>query len=588
MRPVRPPKGGKRSMCKGRLKAILMSALLGVTAAAGCQGTVGPAGGGGGSDPTGGGGSGMGSGGTSGPGPKATDPGTVPMHRLNQVEYDNTMRDLLGLSPADAHPSIKFNFPPDDRGIDFDNIASVLTVSTPHINTYNNAVSSLVPAALANPTQRALLTTCDLATGGAACARTSLTAFLPRAWRRPVTDAEVGNLMPLVMLAMAQGDSVETGFSLALQAALLSPNFIYRPEFDPTPDSLTPHAVNDYELASRLSYFMWSSMPDDQLFTSAKAGNLHEAGTLATQVTRMLADPKSRALIDNFAGQWLLIRNIDSVTPDSMLFPNFNNALRAAMKSEAQMLFQQVAFNNLPADQLINAQFAYLTDPLAQFYGLPAVGSTQQPVKVTLADSAHRRGLLSQGLLLTVNSHANITSPVLRGKFVLTDLLCESVPPPPDKVNTNLAPDPTGMLTLRQVLEGHLSNPTCAACHSLMDPIGFGLENYNAIGAYRTMDGSLPVDATGMLHGQKFNGESEMAEIIASDPAFSACLANKLFTYALGRMPDLTSANSMDASALASMTDQFKKSGLQFGKLLTSIVSSPSFLSRRANPGGMQ
>ncbi|MEA2700305.1 MAG: hypothetical protein QOI66_4576 [Myxococcales bacterium] len=575
-------------MAKGMTKAVLISALLGAAAAAGCQGDIGPSMGGG-SGAIGGGGTGLGGMGVGGAGPgnKATDPGTVPMHRLNLAEYDNTMRDLLGLAPADAHPSVKFNFPPDDRGTDFDNIAAVLTVAAQHINTYNTAVSSLVPAALANPTQRALLTTCDLATGGAACARTSLAAFLPRAWRRPVTDAEVGNLMALVMLAPAQNDPVETGFALAVQAALLSPNFLFRPEFDPAPDSLTPHAITDYELASRLSYFVWSSMPDDQLFSAAKIGNLHEPATMATQVTRMLADPKARALIDNFAGQWLLIRNIDSVTPDSMLFPNFNSALRASMKSETQMLFQQVAFNNLPADQLISAQFTYLTDPLAQFYGLPAVGSTQ-PTKVDLAASAHRRGLLSQGLLLTVNSHANITSPVLRGKFVLTNLLCENVPPPPDKVNTNLAPDPTGMLTLRQVLEGHVSNATCAACHSLMDPIGFGLENYSAIGAYRTMDGSLPIDATGTLHGQKFNGESEMAQIIASDPEFSACLANKLFTYALGRTPDLTSPNSMDAPALAAMTDQFKKGGLQFGQLLTSIVSSPSFLSRRGYPGGMQ
>jgi hypothetical protein len=393
--------------------------------------------------------------------------------------------------------------------------------------------------------------------------------------------------MTLVTLATTQADSVEVGFDLAVEAALQSANFIYRPEFDPSPASLTPHPVSDYELASRLSYFLWSSMPDDPLFASAKASNLHEPTMLASQVTRMLADPKAQALIDNFAGQWLLIRNIDSVTPDGTQFPMFTNALRAAMKSESQMLFQQVAFKGLAADKLLTADFAYLTDPLAQFYGLPAVGSAQ-PQRVDLSANQQRRGLLGQGLFLTVNSHANITSPVLRGKFVLTDLLCQDVPAPPATVNTTLAPDPTGMLTLRQVLEGHLSNASCAACHGLMDPIGFGLENYNAIGAYRTMDGKLPVDASGMLQGQMFNGELDLARIIGGDPRFPACLATKLFTYALGRTPNSTDPNSLDGATLSSLTDGFVKSGLQFGGLLASIVSSPAFLTRRGSMGGMQ
>ena len=574
-------------MGKGTMKAVLLCA-LGTAAMAGCQGSIGAPG----APP----GQGSGSAGSTGnpgtaggiviPNGKANDPGTVPIHRLTLAEYDNTMRDLLGLPAASAHPSVTFNFPPDDRGTDFDNIASVLTSSTRHITTYNTAVSSLVPAAMASPTQRALLASCDLVMGGATCARASLAAFLPRAWRRPVTDAEIDGLMSFVTLATTQGDSVEIGFELAVEAALLSANFIYRPEFDPTPGSLTVHPVSDYELASRLSYFLWSSMPDDQLFAAAKAAKLHEPSTLSSHVTRMLADPKAQALIDNFAGQWLLIRNIDGVTPDPMLFPKFNDTLRAAMKSEAQMLFQQVAFKGLPADQLLTAQFAYVNDPLAQFYGLPAVGS-MQPQRVDLTGNAQRRGLLSQGLFLTVNSHANITSPVLRGKFVLTNLLCREVPAPPPNVNTTLAPDPTGNLTLRQVLEGHLSTATCAACHGLMDPIGFGLENYNAIGAYRTMDGTLPVDSKGTWNGKAFNGEADLAQIVATDPGFPSCLATKLFTYALGRTPDLTTPTSLDGATLSSLADGFKKSGMQFGQLLTSIVASPAFLSRHAYTGGM-
>jgi hypothetical protein len=511
----------------------------------------------------------------------------MPIHRMNLAEYDNTMRDLLGLAAADAHPSAAFSFPPDDRVADFDNIADVLTLSPRHISCYDAAVTSLVPAAMAKPSQRALLTSCDLVAGGAACARTSLSTFLPRAWRRPVTDTEINNLMALVTIATTQGDSVEVGFQLAVEAALLSPNFIYRPEFDPTPGSPTPHPVSDHELASRLSYFLWSSMPDDALFAAATAGNLHQPATLASHVARMLADPKAHALIDNFAGQWLFIRNIDSVTRDPMLFPQFTNALRAAMKTEAQMLFEQVAFHGVPADQLLTAQFAYLSDPLAQFYGLPAVGS-MQPQRVDLTGNQQRRGFLSQGLFLSVTSHANITSPVLRGKYVMTELLCETVPPPPATVNQTLNPDPTGMLTLRQVLEGHLSNPTCAACHGLMDPIGFGLENYNAIGAYRTLDGTLPIDSTGTLPGgQKFQGELDLARIIGSDPKFPSCLASKLYTYALGRTPDLVDQSSLDGVTMSSLTDAFNKSGLQFGQLVASIAASPTFLTRRGDTGGM-
>ncbi len=546
-------------------------------APAGCTGTIGdqvhePEGPG--SSPANGAGGSLG---TSG---QSLDPGTVAIHRLNLAEYDNTMRDLLGLPAADAHPSATFNFPPDDRGTDFDNIANVLTISPLHVSCYNTAVTTLVPAAMSNPAQRSLLTSCDLAAGGATCAKSSLASFLPRAWRRPVSDSEIADLMAFVTLATTQGDSVEVGFDLAVEAALLSANFIYRPEFDPVPGSMTPHPLSDYELASRLSYFLWSSMPDDTLFAAAKAGNLHEPGTLSSQVTRMLADPKAQALIDNFAGQWLLIRNIDTVTPDAKLFPQFTSDLRAAMKTEAQMLFQQVAFGGLPADQLITAEFAYLSDPLAQFYGLPPVGSTQ-PQRVDLTTNKQRRGLLSQGLFLTVNAHANITSPVLRGKFVLTELLCQSIPSPPKNVNTTLTPDPTGMHTLRQILEGHATNPACSGCHNLMDPIGYGLENYNPIGAYRTMDGLLPVDATGTLDGQNFNGELDLSRIVGSDPRFPPCLANKLYTYALGRMPDLTDANSLDTPTLSSLSDGFKKSGLQFAQLIASITSSPPFLTRR-------
>lgn len=511
-----------------------------------------------------------------------TDPGRVTMHRLNLAEYDNTVRDLLGTT---KQASVAFNFPADDRGADFDNVADVLTVSPLHLSSYDAAATTLVKDALASSTQRSLLVSCDLASGAAACARSSLESFLPRAWRRPVAGTEVDGLMAIVALATSKGDSTETGLGLALRAALLSPNFIFRPEIDPTPDSVVAHPLSEYELASRLSYFVWSSMPDAQLLAAAQAGTLHEPAQLAAQVTRMLADPKAKALVENFAGQWLLTRLMDDTHPDAVLFPSFDAGLRSAFKAEQQMLFREVAFNGLPADQLLTANFTFANDRLAKFYGLPAVGSDELK-RVDLTGNAQRRGLLTQGALLSINAHPDRTSPVLRGKFVVTALLCKDVPPPPPTVNTMVEADNTGGKTLRQVLEQHLFSPSCKTCHSLMDPMGFAMENYDAIGAYRTTDNSLPVDATGTLPttGQSFNGLVELTQIIAKDPAFPACVSSKLYTYALGRglVKDPT---HLDTSALSTMTNKFTTGGLKFQDLVAGVVNSPTFLNRRGEGG---
>lgn len=577
---------------QGWITTAALRVLIGVGAIAGCTGEIGdisargPSGArGGGGAGTGVGGTGVGTAGSGGPTTTTTtgaDPGRVTMHRLNLAEYDNTMRDLLGTT---THPSTDFQFPPDDRGDDFDNTADVLTVSPLHLSCYNAAASALVSAAMAAPAQRARLVSCDLLAGGAACARTSLESFVPRAWRRPVASAEIDRLMALVTSATTQGDSTEVGFDLAVRAAILSPNFIYRPEIDPSPVSLSPHPLNDYELASRISYFLWSTMPDDQLFAAAKAGNLHEPGTLASHVTRMLADPKAQALIDNFAGQWLFIRKIDEATPDPTLFPQFDASLRAALKAETQMLFREVAFNGLPADELLTAQFTFANDRLAQYYGLPPVGSTT-PQRVDLSANLQRRGFLSQAGFLTVNSHSDRTSPVLRGKYVLTELLCQDIPPPPPSVNTKIGADPTGGKTLRQVLEAHVHDPSCAACHGQMDPIGFAMENYDAIGAYRTTDGKLPIDSTGVLPGgEKFGGLLDLAKILGSDSAFPKCMTTKLYTYALGRGVVLTDPNNMDVSTLAAASDAFLANGLKFQELVASIVTSPTFLNRRGDGG---
>jgi hypothetical protein len=388
-----------------------------------------------------------------------------------------------------------------------------------------------------------------------------------------------------VTLATSKGDTVEAGLTLALQAVLLSPNFLFRVELDPTPTATTPHPLNGYELASRLSYFLWSTMPDDQLTAAAAAGTLSNPTTLKAQVTRMLASPKAHALVDNFAGQWLATRAVQEITPDPTTFPKFDDKLRAAMAGETGAFFQDFVAGTLTGDQLLTADYTYVNDRLATHYGLPAVNSTNL-VKVSLTGNAQRGGILGQASLLTVTSHPSRTSPVVRGKYVLTQLLCDDIPPPPANVDVGALDAAGATGTLRQRLEAHRSNPSCAACHGLMDPIGFGLENYDAIGAYRTMDGTDAIDASGTLPGGgTFSGRQELAQLIAGAPAYASCFTTKLYSYALGRLPEMTD-NHLDPWTVYQLAQGYRQNGMRFPDLVSALVSSRTFLERRGEPEG--
>jgi hypothetical protein len=518
--------------------------------------------------------------------PRGTDPGRVTIHRLNRTEYNNTVHDLLGTAtrPADQ-------FPPDDLGLGFDNVADVLTISPVHMQLYQSAAEALVTEALATTgAERAKLLTCDVEAMGDPCVRSILRTFGRSAWRRPVTDAEIDTLMTVVGVARTNGDKWEQGLNLALQAMLVSPSFIYRVELDPSPTSLTPHPLTSYELATRLSYFLWSSMPDAALAAAADAGTLTDKTQLAAQVTRMLKDPKASALVDNFAGQWLYTRLVDDASPDATMFPKFDQPLRDAMKQETTLMFKDIIFGGVAADQLLLANYTYVNDRLAQHYGLPAItGSAMQ--KVTLPASSHRGGFLTQASFLTVNSHPSSNSPVLRGKWILEQLMCQTIAPPPNAAMAQLAPPAANApaQTLRDRLTVHHMNP-CAVCHVVMDPLGFGLENYDPIGQYRTMDGTLPVDASGTLpDGRSFNGALELEGIVAKDPGFASCIAQKLYTYALGRAPQ-TTPNHMDPAILQTDTDAFRAAGYPMVKLVTDIVTGDTFTQRRGDPatGGAQ
>lgn len=517
--------------------------------------------------------------GTTGP---ATDPGRVTLHRLNRVEYGNTLRDLIGASPTVAD-----DLPIDDRGSGFDNMADVLTVSPLHVSVFHAAAKKVAAEALADPVRRASVVACDLAQGDV-CVSQVLKGFAERAWRRPVTDAEVGRLQTVVGTARSNGDATEVGLGLALRAVLLSPHFVFRVELDPEPTSATPHALSPYELASRLSYFLWSSMPDTALLQSAQSGALSDPSTLGAEARRLLADPRARALVDNFAGQWLHLRAIDGLQPDPKLFPDVDAALLGAMKAESERLFSDIAFQGAPLLDLLTASYGYVNDRLASHYGLPAVGSNEL-VRVDLSNNSQRGGFLTHGGFLSLTSHVNRTSPVVRGKWVMDELLCATVPAPPPDVNlaaVSMAKEQG--LTQRQALEQHRADPKCFACHTLMDPIGLGLENYDAIGTYREQDAGHPIDASGQLpSGEAFAGAKQLSALIAAKPEFLRCAAKKLYTYALGR-PPVDAPGHLDAPTLASLNAALAENQYAFDELLVRIVTSSPFTSRRGEPvGGM-
>jgi hypothetical protein len=368
------------------------------------------------------------------------------------------------------------------------------------------------------------------------CARKILASLARRAFRRPVTSAEIDRLTSLVSLTQKKGDSFEEGMCQALQAILVSPYFLFRIERGEGTASEDVQPISQYELASRLSYFLWSSMPDDELLSLADRGALSDSQVLAAQVTRMLKDPKSRALVENFGGQWLELRKLESVKPDRQRFPEFDDYLRMSMRLETEDFFESIIRDDRSILDFIDGEYTFLNERLARFYHIDGVKGPEFR-KVSLKGQAHRGGILTQASVLTVSSYATRTSPVLRGKWILEKILNAPPPPPPPGV-PNLDESKIGSAaSLREQLAAHRRNPTCASCHARMDPLGFALENFDAIGAWRTRDGKFQIDASGTLpDGRTFEGVEQLKAILRSDSnAFAECLTEKLLTYALGR-----------------------------------------------------
>ena len=502
----------------------------------------------------------------------ASRPGRVTMRRLNKTEYNNTVHDLTGLDMQLAK-----DFPSDDVGNGFDNIGDVLSLPPILMEKYLDAANQIASAVVRNedalnrvfPQKASDEKNLDEVVE---VARANASSFAMRAFRRPLDAAESERLFSLMRAAWEANASKEEIIQATLTAVLASPHFLYRVEDDDPADFVDGvRPLNDFELASRLSYFLWSSMPDERLMRLAGEKQLHTPEQLNAEVDRMLADPKSQALIENFAGQWLQLRDLEALSPDPVKFSAFDEKLRTSMRRETELLFTNILKENRSILELLSADYSFVDERLAKHYGIEGV-SGDEFQKVDL--HGKRRGMLMHGSILLLTSNPTRTSPVKRGKWVLDNLLAEPPPPPPPNV-PELGAAGVTLGTLRQQMEQHRENPNCAVCHVKMDAVGFGLENFDAIGAWREADGRDKIDPSGTLPGgRKFNGPLDLVQILVEDKKaeFSRCVTMKMLTYAIGR-----GLGVADRCTVSSIVNKLSEEEYRFSSLVKSIVTSQSF-----------
>ncbi|MBY0507233.1 MAG: DUF1592 domain-containing protein [Bryobacteraceae bacterium] len=408
------------------------------------------------------------------------------------------------------------------------------------------------------------------------CAKRILTSLMRRAYRRPVTAADLE--VPLKFYR--QSKPFEAGVEMALRSVLVSPEFLFRVEQDPAGVApKTAYKLSNLELATRLSFFLWSSIPDDELLDTAIAGKLTDPAVLTKQTRRLLADPRSRVLTTNFAEQWLYLRNLNNIAPDMRVFPDFDDNLRQAFRQETELFFESIMREDRGVIDLLRANYTFVNERLAKHYGLPNIYGSHFR-RVTFDNNAVRGGLLRQGAILMVTSYATRTSPVIRGKWILENLLGVTPPPPPAAVPALKEKHDDGkLLTMRERLAQHRDNPACSSCHKLMDPVGFSLENYDAVGRWRTVDAAAPIDSAGGLpDGSKFNGVTGLEQAILARPEiFAGTFAEKLLTYALGRGIEVS-----DAPAVRQIVRQSQPQGYKFSSIVLEIVQSAPFQMRRS------
>jgi len=490
--------------------------------------------------------------------------------RLTVSQYRNAIRDLFGAEvtvPPALEPDVAI------EGLEAVG-SSKSTISARGIEQYETAALSIGHQVTARPELLERVLPCKpTSLGDDACARTFVTTLGRRAWRRPLTADEANKLVEIVMAASLDLVSFNKGLVYGISALLQSPNFLYRPavgEDDPARPGNKRYT--GYELATRLSFFLWNTIPDDALLEAAASGGLGTYEGVSKEVDRMLASPKARDGLRNFVTQWFRLGELDQLSKDAKLFTTYNVELGPMAREETLRLFEDIVMDrDADVRDVLTTRRTFVTPKLAAMYQVPAP-SASGFAPFTFPESSPRRGLLGQVAILALYAHPTSSSATLRGKMVREKLLCVEIPAPPVNVNTAL-PEPTpDAKTLRQRVKIHLTDSACASCHKIMDPIGLGLEIYDGIGRYRSTENGAPIDPSGDLDGARFGNPAELARAIHDHPEFPWCIAKKAYEYATGHKPTDAEAPTVDA-----LNARFKSDGYRLKSLLANIATSPAF-----------
>lgn len=534
--------------------------------------------------------------------PAARDPGPGPARRLNRAEYNATVRDLVGID-FDAGQAVGM---PDDTPVHgFANLANHLTLPPALMDKYFAGADKILEELFNEPdpdeikkldgtkkkrleqARKARATIVFVQPGDALpkreAAKQIIERFAKRAYRRPLTRVELDRVVKLFDVADGKGDTFENGLRLALKGVLVSPHFLFRAEGDrpaTAPAGEKVYRVSDWELATRLSYFLWSTMPDEALFALAEQGKLSDPAALEQQVRRMLADPKAKAMTENFAVQWFQLNLLADARPSTEAFPTFNSKVKKAMADETTMFFDKLREEDRSVLELLDCDYTYLNEDLAKHYGIDGVKGSEIR-RVQLKPEHNRGGLLGMGSVLAMTSHTSRTSPTLRGKYVLEVIFGTPPPPPPPDVSVLNAKPKKGEppKSFREQMAQHAADASCATCHKRIDPLGYGLENFNAVGQWRTdAGGGLPLDATGQLPtGERFNGAGELKKVIlAKQDQFKRNVVEQMLTYALGR-----ELGHYDELTIREVMAAMEKGDHRFSALVNAVVKSLPFQYRK-------